>query len=152
MKKTGPGRPQTSVNTGTSYALAEWLNENLAELSGMTNAEIAAELGYERSNIVAMWKTGKTRVALHALKGIARLTNTPLEFLFPLWVEQYAREKGVKAQPYMEMLSRIVTPAEFKLIEMIRKAGHACEDLTSVEYDIMAFMLMSPENRAARLE
>lgn len=45
----------------------------------MTNAEIAAELGYERSNIVAMWKTGKTRVALHALKGIAgsriRLSN-----------------------------------------------------------------------------
>ncbi|WP_421857229.1 hypothetical protein [Oceanicaulis sp.] len=54
MNKTGPGRPQTSVNTGTSYALAEWLNESLAELSGMTNAEIAAELGYERSNIVAM--------------------------------------------------------------------------------------------------
>lgn len=152
MKKTGPGRPQTSVNTGTSYALAEWLNENLAELSGMTNAEIAAELGYERPNIVAMWKTGKTRVALHALKGIARLTNTPLEQLFPLWVEQYAREKGVKAQPYLEMLSRIVTPAEFKVIEMIRNAGYSCDSLTSVEYDIMQFMLMSPEDRKAALD
>jgi hypothetical protein len=63
-----------------------------------------------------------------------------------------AGEKGVKPQPYMERLSRIATPAEFKLIDMIRKAGHACEDLTSVEYDIMAFMLMSPEDRAASLE
>jgi transcriptional regulator with XRE-family HTH domain len=152
MKKTGPGRPQTSVNTGTSYALAEWLNENLAKLSGMTNAEIAAELGYERSNIVAMWKTGKTRVALHALKGIARLTNTPLEQLFPLWVEQYAREKGVKTQPYTEMLSRIVTPAEFKVIETIRNAGYTCASLTSVEYDIIQFMMMSPDQRASLFE
>ncbi|GLK51172.1 helix-turn-helix transcriptional regulator [Maricaulis virginensis] len=148
MKKTGPGRPQTSVNTGTSYALAEWLNENLAELSGMTNAEIAAELGYERSNIVAMWKTGKTRVALHALKGIARLTNTPLEHLFPLWVEQYAREKGVKAQPYLEMLSRIVTPAEFKHIQAIRDAGMTCEYMTEDHDRIMSLMLIGPEGRA----
>lgn len=128
MKKTGPGRPQTSVNTGTSYALAEWLNENLNELSGMTNSEIAAELGYERANICAMWKTGKTRVALHALKGISRLTKTPLEQLFPLWVEQYAREKGVKAQPYLDMLERIVSPAEYELIEAVRKkSGAACK-------------------------
>ena len=132
MKKTCPGRPKTSVNTGSSYALAEWMNEKLAELSGMTNAEIAAELGYQRANIVAMWKTGKTRVALHALKGIAQLTNTPLEHLFPIWVEQYACEKRVEAQPYTEMLSRIVTPAEFKLIQMIRQSDHSVQDLKSV--------------------
>lgn len=149
MNKTGPGRPQTSVNTGESYALAEWMNENLNELSGMTNTEIAAELGYERPNIVAMWKTGNTRVALHALKGIARLTNTRLEHLFQMWVEQYTREKGLKAQPYSEMLARIVTPAEFQLIQAVRDAGYSCDSLTDEHFDIMAFMLMSPKDRAA---
>lgn len=148
MKKNGPGRPQTSVNTGTSYALAEWLNENLNELSGMTNSEIASELGYERSNICAMWKTGKTRVALHALKGIARLTNTPLEQLFPLWVEQYAREKGVKAQPYLDMLARIVSPAEHELIEAVRAAGFDAARLSDDHRRILSFMLMEPRERA----
>ncbi|MEQ8435053.1 MAG: hypothetical protein RIA71_12510 [Oceanicaulis sp.] len=80
------------MNTGTSYALAEWLNENLAELSGMTNADIAAELGYERRIITALWKTGGTRIALHPLKALARLTKLPLEHLFALWTEQYVGE------------------------------------------------------------
>ena len=152
MNNTVAARPESSIDTGEDYALALWLNENLTELSGMTNAEIAAELGYERSNIVAMWKTGKTRVALHALKGIARLTNTPLEQLFPLWVEQYTREKGVKAQPYTEMLSRIVTPAEFRLIQSVRDAGYSCDNLTNEHFDFLTFMLMSPQDRAALFE
>ncbi|WP_439636231.1 hypothetical protein [Oceanicaulis sp.] len=152
MNKTGPGRPQTSVNTGSSYALAEWMNENLNELSGMTNSEIASKLGYARPNICAMWKTGKTRVALHALKGIARLTNTPLEMLFPMWVEQYTREKGVSAQPYLEMLSRIITPAEFKHIQAIRDAGMTCEHMTEDQERIMSLMLIGPEGRAKLFE
>jgi len=69
-----------------------------------------------------------------------------------MWVEQYAREKGVKAQPYTEMLSRIVTPAEFKVIETIRNAGYTCASLTSVEYDIIQFMMMSPDQRASLVE
>lgn len=84
----------------------------------------------------------------HALKGIARLTNTPLEFLFPLWVEQYAREKGVNAQPFTEMLSRIVTPAEFKHIQAIRDAGMTCEHMTDNHKQIMSLMLVGPEGRA----
>jgi len=128
MKKTGPGRPQTSVNTGKSYALAEWLNENLNELS--------------------MWKTGKTRVALHALKGIARLANTPLEQLFPMWVEQYAREKGLKAQPYLDMLGRIVSPAEYELVMAVRAAGFDAARLSDDHRNILSLMLMEPRERA----
>ena len=146
------GRPQLSANTGQSYALAEWINENINELSGMTNAEIAADLGYERGNIVAMWRTGKTRIALKPLSGIARLTKTPLEFLFKLWCEQYTREKGVRAQPYLDMLSRIVTPAEFKHIQSIRDAGLTCEHLTEDQDRILSLMLIGPEGRARLFE
>lgn len=148
MTKTGPGRPQTSVNTGTSYALAEWLNENLNDLSGMSNAEIAAELGYERANIVAMWKTGRTRIALRPLNAIARLTKTPLEHLFALWIEQYAREKGLKPQPYLHLLDRIVTPDEMELVQAFRNADTSFSRITKDQGHILSPMLIGPKGRA----
>lgn len=146
--KSNRGRPQHSPKSGPSYALTEWLNTNLAELSGMTNADIAAELGYERGNIVAMWKTGATRIPLHTLPGICRITNTPLETLFPLWVEQYTHEKGLDDQPYTEMLDRIVTPAERGLIQDIRDAGYNISKMTDDHRKILALMLIGPEGRA----
>jgi hypothetical protein len=146
------GRPQLSANTGQSYELAEWINVNINELSGMTNAEIAAELGYERGNIVAMWRTGKTRIALKPLSGIARLTKTPLETLLPLWLEQYAREKGVRPQPYLDILSRIVTPAEYRVVEALRRTGLNPSQLTQDQYNLLSLVLLTPEQRASLFE
>lgn len=54
----------------------------------------------------------------------------------------------MKAQPYMEMLSRIVTPAEFRLIQSIRDAGMTCEYMTEDQDRILSLMLIGPEGRA----
>ncbi|WP_420331963.1 hypothetical protein [Oceanicaulis alexandrii] len=148
MSNSNLDRHQDINDVDASSALAEWLNENLNERSGLANDEIATELGYKRANICAMWKTGKAPIPLHALKRIAQLTNTPLERLFPMWVEQYAQEKRMKAKPYREMLSRIVTPAEYKLVEAVRGGGLTCEHLTDDEKHILSLMLIGPTRRA----
>lgn len=48
----------------------------------------------------------------------------------------------------MEMLSRIVTPAEFRLIQSIRDAGMTCEYMTEDQDRILSLMLIGPEGRA----
>lgn len=141
------GRPQTTVNTGETYQLAEWLNANLNDRSGLNNNEITEKLGLTRASIIPMWKTGKTRIALKHLLGIAEMTKEPLDRLFVMWVEQYVGEKGIKAKPLFDVLNRIVSEGEYELIEHLRRSGYQVDDMTREQGVILAYMLLPHEDR-----
>jgi transcriptional regulator with XRE-family HTH domain len=116
------GRPQENAKTGPTYELAEWLNANLPRRTNMTNEELADDMGYARSNIISMWRTGKSRIPLERLPDLSRLLNVSMAELMPMWVEQYAPQIRVEVG---KMFNRLVTENEFEVIEAIRQASES---------------------------
>jgi transcriptional regulator with XRE-family HTH domain len=113
------GRTQESAKTGEHFALAEWLNKNLRNLTDKTNDEIATGLGYTQPNIISMWVTGRTKVPLERLPALAEIMNVDLTFLLPLWFEQYVGKKA-----YVDILravQRSVSEDEEAMIASMRR-------------------------------
>jgi len=115
------GRHATSKKRGEGYALSEWLDNNLNEMSGLTNTSIAEELGYERQNMISMWKTGKVRVPIDKLVPLAKLTGVDFTFLVTLWLEQYAGKAGY--QEALAAFNRVTTVPEQGVLEIAREAN-----------------------------
>lgn len=120
MAKDGRGRPQsTSLKTGPNYRMANWLNDNIDTLSGgKTNEELAEELGYERPNIISMWRTGRTRVPLDRVPKLADVLGVSLPLLLTLWMDQYVSDKDYAK--LTKLLARTVTDDEAALLEILR--------------------------------
>lgn len=127
------GRPVVSARTGPGYGLAEYLTANFSRQCGMTNEEVAKELGYRSANVLSLWKTGKSRVPLERLPDLARLMKVDLAELLPWWMEQYApdtsrytaagKPSGVHSKTYeaiREVFDRIATAHESPLLKAIR--------------------------------
>jgi len=47
-------------------AVAEYLNQQIA-LSGVPQTEIAEKLGYDKPNIITMFKQGKTKIPMNKI-------------------------------------------------------------------------------------
>lgn len=155
--KATVGRPVETLHVGDTYALAAFLRENLNDRSGMTNQEIATELGYEKANIVPMWKTGKTRVPMDRLPDIARLMKIDVERLLGLWFEQYVSmhyqhgtaavdERRRKVDQLAEIFRRVVSESEMKGVEAMRRKTDGVVDLSKAQLDAIAFVSSSHEN------
>lgn len=112
--------------TGPSFRLAEWLNENWPQKVSMTNQEVAMKMGYKSANIVSMWRTGKTNVALHRLPEIADLMKVDFVTLLPLWIEQYLgdADPSGKSALYMRRVmtafNRLATVNEYPMLKAVR--------------------------------
>jgi len=66
--------------------------ERLIGGSERSQREIADALGYERANIISMFKTGVTRVPLDKVPALAHAVDADPAYLVNLWLEDYAPE------------------------------------------------------------
>lgn len=119
MARGGAGRPQGIGKSGAGYRLSSWLNENMDNMTSMTNEEIAEKLGYVRPNIISMWRTGRTRIPLDRLDGLAAILGVDVTFLLPLWLDQYA--SGNSYAKLVKVFSRLVGEDELQLISVVRE-------------------------------
>jgi transcriptional regulator with XRE-family HTH domain len=119
MPRGVAGRPQQSIKTGETFALAEWFNKNVDFLTELTNEELAEQLGYTRPNIISMWRTGRTRIPLDRLTKLSELLKVDLSFLLPLWVEQYGGAEAYTG--VMKILQSSVSESEAKLVAAARE-------------------------------
>ncbi len=82
--KMKPGLPRTPSK------IAIYLAKQIDALQGVkSQREIAAEMGYERANIVSMFKTGEVKVPLEKIPDMAKALKVDPAFLFRLAMEQY---------------------------------------------------------------
>jgi transcriptional regulator with XRE-family HTH domain len=114
------GRQQESVRTGKTDALAEFMNKNWDLMVGRTNEDVAQELGYKASNMISMWRTGKTRISLERLPDIARLMKVDLAVLLPLWFEQYWGDRDDATGLMTTVFKRLASVREVPLISALR--------------------------------
>ena len=76
----GDGMPFTPARQLPKIKLSEFLTSQI-ETCGRQQNEIAAELGYERPNIITMFKKGQTKVPIEKIPAFAKVIGVDQAFL-----------------------------------------------------------------------
>ena len=114
--KTSSGR------AGMPYAdmpLAQYISKQIdvqASL-GKNQRQIAAEIGYEKPNMISMFKRGEAKVPLDKIPALAKALGVDAAFLFKLAIQQYWPDMG---KVIAEIFGTVLTKNETKMIELIR--------------------------------
>ena len=114
-----PGR--VSHQAGDKMVPITTYLDHALRLSGRKQNEIAKELGYQRANIVTMWKTGTTPVPLNKVEKLAELLGADPKFLMRVVLNSYYPE-------LLEFLSRgwgePISQNELDIINFVRQASN----------------------------
>lgn len=83
-------RTSAQPETKKISRLATYIANQIDALSGIkTQREIAREAGFEKPNIISMFKTGEAKLPLDRVPGLARAMNVDPAFLFRLAMQDY---------------------------------------------------------------
>jgi hypothetical protein len=112
-----------------SPSVANYLTHQL-RLCGKTQKQVAAEVGYEKPNIITMMKRGQTKVPLEKVPALARALGVdPVHFLRIAMLE-YAPENWRVIE---EAFGFVVTRHERELVETVRSATHGSDPRLDTE-------------------
>jgi transcriptional regulator with XRE-family HTH domain len=76
-------------------AVAKYIDKKIDELKGVkTQREIAQEAGYDKPNIVSMFKRGESRVPLEKIPLLSKALGVDPAHMFRLALEQYWPDRG----------------------------------------------------------
>ena len=100
--------------------VAEYLAAQIA-LSGKSQADIAREIGYERSNVVNMIKQGKLKLPITKVGQFATALGVDPVHLLRLTMAEYMPETMAAVE---EIMGRtLLTQSELRILEVTRKAA-----------------------------
>lgn len=104
-----------------NITVAEFLTRHIDALlmsKEKTQKQIADELGYEKPNIITMFKQGKTNLPLNKVGAMAKAINVDKIYLLRLVLSEYVPETYVALE---EMLSgNLITDNEKQIIDRLR--------------------------------
>lgn len=93
---------------------------SLIETADKSQRQIAADMGYERPNLITMFKQGSTKVPIEKIPALAKsLDVDPADLLRRAMLEYMPEALRVIQQT----LGLTVTEHEFEIIEAVRSAG-----------------------------
>lgn len=99
--------------------IAEYLKQQIA-LSGVPQTEIAEKLGYDKPNIITMFKQGRTKIPLNKIAPLAKILGIdPLHMLRMAMVE-YSPETWEVLESMIGQ--RMITDEEQRILNVIRAA------------------------------
>jgi hypothetical protein len=78
--------------------------EALINESPQSQKQIAAQLGYEKPNIITMFKQGSTRLPIGKVAPLARITGGDPVELIRLWLEEYEPDLLLAIETYQRLL------------------------------------------------
>lgn len=91
---------------------------NQIDMSGRQQNEIAAELGYERPNIISMFKKGQTKIPINKIAPLAKAIGVDPARLLRMALLEYSPETLVAIE---EILGDMVTNNERQILAVIRQ-------------------------------
>lgn len=100
-----------------SLTFAQYIAHQI-DASALTQREIAAVLGYDRPNIITMFKQGTTKVPLEKVPALAKVLGLDPAHLLSLAMKEYAPEVYKTIQ---ETFGRTVSENEYAIVEAIRE-------------------------------
>lgn len=127
------GRPRTTSASYTPSTLSQFIDANWDAL-GMTNDEAAAKLGFKATNLVSMWRTGRTPVPMARLGQLADLLAVDLVTIFVLWLKQERlRNHEVPAALVEALERRVATANEARLLAAVRTATKNADPIFTMD-------------------
>ena len=109
--------------------VAMYIEQQLA-LCDRPQKDVAADCGYENANVIAMFKSGTTKVPIAKVKVLAAALRVDVTYLFRLVMQEYQPE-GWAAMVSIFGRDKFITSNEMALVRFVRKfAGGDCIDLT----------------------
>jgi len=115
-----PDSVQASPVPRAHVTVAEYLAQQI-HLSGKTQAEIAREAGFNKPNIITMFKQGATKLPIGKIGPVAKALEIDPMHLYMLAMQEYEPEtwnalrESVLRQP-------LVTSNELEIIHVIRQS------------------------------
>lgn len=114
------GRPRVNSKSAIPSPLSEFIDAHW-DKTGLTNDQAAGKFGFLASNVISMWRTGRTAVPISRLPMIADLLKVDMAMLFVLWLKQSRlRNDGVPATLIEVLERRLVTTNEAEVIKTLR--------------------------------
>lgn len=114
-----------------NQTVAEFITQQI-RISGKSQVEIARELGYEKPNIITMFKQGKTRIPLEKVGPLANALNIdPLQLLIKVMGE-YMPDTLAALQSVLAGLQ--LTKNEYELLNSYRQFAKG-RDVSAVVCD-----------------
>lgn len=93
-----------------------------------TQRQIAAEIGYEKPNMISMFKRGEAKIPLDKIPALAKALNVDPAFMFRLAVQQYWPDMH---KAIADIFGTVLTKNETRTIELIRRSTKGSDpDLT----------------------
>jgi transcriptional regulator with XRE-family HTH domain len=140
----------SEVKAGMPFAgtmVAKYLDKQIDALKGVkTQREIALEAGYDKPNIISMFKRGEAKVPLDKIPALAKALHVDPTHLFRLALQQYWPNLGEAIET---VFGRIATPNEEEiLLKPWRAATGNLDPKQTVETmaAMAVFLNMLPKN------
>lgn len=103
-----------------AISVAEFLTQQLA-LSPKTQLQIATEAGYDKPNIITMFKQGRTKLPITAVVPMARAIDADPVHLLRLALAEYQPDNWAVLHDLLG--ERLVSQEELTLLELVREAA-----------------------------
>lgn len=115
-----------------TISVANYITQQLV-LCGKTQTEVSNEIGYENTNVLTMFKQGKTKVPVNKVKDIAKALEVDSVYLLKLVMKEYTPETWSVISDIIER--PIITYSEQRIIDVVRQcdAGLPVEPKTDEE-------------------
>lgn len=100
-------------------AVAEYLNQQIA-LSGIPQIEIAERLGYDKPNIITMFKQGKTKIPMNKIAPLAKVLGIDPVHLLRMAMLEYSPETWEVLESLLGQ--RMISETEQRVLALVRSA------------------------------
>lgn len=101
-------------------SVAEYLTQQI-NICGKSQKEIADEVGYEKPNVITMFKQGKTKLPINKVGAFAKALGIDPLHLLRIAMSEYTRETWDVIE---ELIGKsLVTQDELAVLEIIRTIG-----------------------------
>lgn len=105
-------------NTPIRTTVADFIADRLAECD-KTQREIAAECGFEKPNIITMFKNGSTKVPLNRIGPFAKAIGADPAHLLRLAMHEYFPDTWQEIEDIMQ--TTVLTANELELVRRFRE-------------------------------
>ncbi|MER9175293.1 hypothetical protein NKH72_17085 [Mesorhizobium sp. M0955] len=121
-----------STGASCKSEIAKFLDKRIYELSHRkSQRDISREIGFVNDNVIAMLKSGRTKVPLHRVVSIAKALETNPRKLFVMALTQDGNEKDRAA--FQQILGEF-SENEQEIIGAIRKFSNGSDPKLSVVF------------------
>jgi transcriptional regulator with XRE-family HTH domain len=116
----------------SKISVAKFLEQQIA-MSDKTQREIALECGYEKPNIMTMFKSGQTKVPLNKVALLAKALNIDPAYMLKLVLTEYSPETWEAIEGIVGE-AKLVSQPELELVKFIRaQSGNVIPDISIKE-------------------